>query len=156
VTITPEVLRTLVPSTRGDLITAEACALIDELSLDESSSVWLIRQGEKVFICPVVEGEALRRAQPGDLIINKLPYGTHGKFQNNIQVLTEREIALSAEQTNESVILDDTYILKWQLNLSDTQSHLKEQVLENNGFPFTPQTRVHITYDNQLVASLYD
>jgi hypothetical protein len=156
VTISPETLRTLVPSARVELITDEACTIADELTLDDSSSLWLIRQGEKVFICPVVEGDVPRRAQPGDFIINKLPQGAYGKFHNGIHVVIERELALSTEQTNESVILDDTYILKWQLTLSDTQSHLKEQVLENNGFPFTPPTRGHITYDNQLVASLYD
>jgi hypothetical protein len=156
VTITPEILRTLVPSARVELITDEACTIADELTVDDSSSLWLIRQGEKVFICPVVEAEIPRRAQAGDFIVNKLPQGTHGKFHNDIQVLTKSELALSAEQTNESVILDNTYILKWQLTLSDTQSHLKEQALATYGFPFTPPTRGHITYDNQLIASLYD
>ncbi len=155
-TITPEILRTLVPSARVELITDEACTITDELTLDDSSSLWLIRQGEKVFVCPVVEGDVSRRAQAGDFIVNKLPQGTHGKFHNDIEVFTEREVALSAEQTNESVILDNTYILKWQLTLSDTQSHIKEQTLANFGFPFTPPTRGHLTYDNQLIASLYD
>lgn len=155
-TITPQILRTLLPSARVELVTEESCERVDELSVAENKAIWLVKQGKHVFICPVVIDDSPRRAQPGDFFINALPQGTLGKFQNEIRVSAESESALTAEQTNESVILDSRYILKWQLTLSDTQSHIKEQVLQTQGFPFTPKSHGYLTYNNQLIASLYD
>lgn len=139
-----------------ELVTEDSCERVDELSLTYNLAIWLVKQGENVFICPVVMDDSPRRAQPGDFIINALPQGRQGKFQNDIDITVQNESALSAEQTNESVILDAQYILKWQLMLSDTQSHIKEQALQNHRFHFTPKSHGYLTYDNHLIASLYD
>ena len=137
-------------------MTEDSCELVDELPLSSDQSIWLVKQGEKDFICPVVISDTPRRAEPNDFLINNLPLGTHGKFHNDIQVTAKKESALTAEQTNESVILDDLYILKWQLMVSDTQSHIKERVLQNHGFPYAPKAHGYLTYENHLIASLYD
>jgi predicted trehalose synthase len=92
----------------------------------------------------------------GDLFANKLHIGTNGHFDNEIHLASSQEIALSAEQTNESFILDDSHIIKWQLMLGNTKSREKETLLQDNGFSFTPRSFGYLTHKEKLVASVYE
>lgn len=147
------------PVTRTELVTGEHCVVVDELPLSASSSLLLIQQGEKTFICPVVTSEPLKRAKAGDFISRSLHSIASDNFHSSLQIpdLIEEELPIEAEQTNESLIVNGTLILKWQLLLSATASHFKEEVLLEQGFLHTPHSFGHITYgpDKHLVASLY-
>ena len=144
------------PSTRVDLVTDDACRLYDELILDEQNTIWLIEQNGKIFICPTILDGRPRRAVAGDNFANKLKVGIHGRLENGIHLAASSEKVLDAEQTNESIILDESFIIKWQLVLSDTTSRLKELHLHHHGFLFTPSSIGFMTYDGKLIASAYE
>ena len=139
-----------------ELVTEDECQLYDELNLDEQRAIWLIEQSERVFICPVIVSDAPRRIIAGDLFANMLQVGTNGHFHNEIHLASNHEVALTAEQTNESFILDDSRIIKWQLMLGDTRSREKELLIQNQGFAFTPKSFGYLTYQEKLVASVYE
>ena len=65
-----------------------------------------------------------------------------------------QERFISVDQSNESVILDESIIVKWQLTAQKSIGAHKEEILTENGFSHLPELLGNIYWDEKLLASV--
>ena len=65
-----------------------------------------------------------------------------------------QERFISVDQSNESVILDESIIVKWQLTAQKSLGAHKEEILTENGFTHLPELLGNIYWDEKLLASV--
>lgn len=153
----PDTLSRLVPPRRLDLVAGSSGRIVDQWSLDSHRSVWLVEVASDVLVIPVIhEDNRARRATAGDLFMSHIPQGIHGHFRSTIDIpgSVQVERGIGVDQTNESVILDDRWIAKWQWSARSSQSLAKEILLAEHAFPHTPESRGHLTWRDDVGEDL--
>ena len=144
----------LVPASRADQI--NSCSDVSvNFSISDAAGILIFDSGTKSFIAPYAKHKGLQRAQSKDavtaqLLSNSIPDG----LRSTIPVGTySRERFISVDQSNESVVLDESIIVKWQLTAQKSQGAHKEEVLMDNKFSYLPELLGNIYWEDKLIAS---
>jgi hypothetical protein len=145
----------LLPVSRADLITSCSDVSVD-FSISDSCGVLIFESGSKNFVAPYVKSTGLRRAQSHDgvtakLLSSALPEGLRSTMSGG-SYSQERFIAV--DQSNESVVLDESVIVKWQLTANKSMGAHKEEILTENGFTYLPELLGNVYWDEKLLASI--
>jgi len=145
----------LLPSSRADQINACSDVSID-FAISDSAGVLVFESGNKKFVAPYVKNEGLRRAKSTDrvtaqLLSNPLPQGLRSTMQGGS---FSHERFISVHQSNESVVLDESIIVKWQLTAHKSIGAHKEEILTENGFKYLPELLGNIYWNEKLLASI--
>lgn len=145
----------LLPASRAELVSGCADIYVD-FPISDFEGVLIFEAGNKNFIAPYVKNKELRRAQSKDAITAKLlsrplPEG----LRSTVAVGNySHERFISVDQSNESVVLDEAIIVKWQLAAQKSLGAQKEEVLTENGFEFLPELLGNIYWQDKLLASV--
>lgn len=145
----------LLPTSRAELIRSCSDVSID-FPLTNSSGILIFESGSKSFIAPYVKEAILRRAQSQDgvtarLLSNPLPEGLNSTF---VPGNYSHERFISVDQSNESVVLDESIIVKWQLSAQKSLGARKEEILSDNGFKHMPALLGNLYWQDKLLASV--
>lgn len=145
----------LLPQSRAELINACSDVSVD-FPISDSAGVLVFESGNKNFVAPYVKNKEIRRAQSKDavtaqLLSNPLPEGLRSTMQSGSY---SQERFISVDQSNESVILDESIIVKWQLTAQKSIGAHKEEILTENGFAHLPGLLGNIYWDEKLLASV--
>jgi len=145
----------LLPVSRADLITNCSDISVD-FSISDSCGVLVFESGNKNFVAPYVKSTGLRRAESRDgvtakLLSSALPEGLRSTMSSG-SYSQERFIAV--DQSNESVVLDESIIVKWQITANKSVGARKEEILTENGFTNLPALLGNIYWDEKLLASI--
>ena len=145
----------LLPASRADQVNACSDVFVD-FAISDSAGVLIFESGDKNFVAPYVKNKELRRAQSKDavtakLLSNPLPHGLHSTMQGGSY---SHERFISVDQSNESVVLDESIIVKWQLTAQKSIGAHKEEILTENGFMYLPELLGNIYWDKKLLASI--
>ena len=145
----------LLPLSRADLINACSDVSVD-FPISDSAGILVFESGNKSFVAPYVKNREIRRAQSKDavtaqLLSNPLPDGLRTTMQSGSY---SQERFISVDQSNESVILDESIIVKWQLTAQKSIGAHKEEILTENGFSHLPELLGNIYWDEKLLASV--
>ena len=145
----------LLPTSRAELIRSCSDVSID-FPLTNSSGILIFESGSKSFIAPYVKEAILRRAQSQDgvtarLLSNPLPEGLNSSF---VPGNYSHERFISVDQSNESVVLDESIIVKWQLSAQKSLGARKEEILSENGFEYLPELLGNLYWQDKLLASV--
>lgn len=145
----------LLPQSRRELIQSGADE-VQEFKIDDKSGVLIFNSEQQYFIAPYVKDPEYRRAQAFDcvsakLLSNPLPTGLSttlkiGNYKN--------ERVITADQSNQSVVVDENVIIKWQLVAKVSQDAKKQELLSKNGFNYLPELLGNIYWNDYLVASV--
>lgn len=148
----------LLPVSRRNLIKGSSDNTVN-FALTNSSGILIFECSGKKFVAPyvkvVTEGR-YRRARKHDavtanLLGMQLPDGLRTTFAGG-SYQTERFIEV--DQSNESVVVDETIIVKWQLEAHKSIGAQKEETLTKNGFRFLPALLGNIYWNELLLASV--
>lgn len=147
----------LLPASRGDQIKSCSDVSVD-FSISDNAGILIFESGNKSFIAPYVRdvnNKLLRRAESKDavtarLLSNKMPDGLSSTIPLGAY---SRERFISVDQSNESVVLDESVIVKWQLTAQKSLSAHKEEVLKDNNFAYLPELLGNIYWGDKLIAS---
>ena len=144
----------LLPASRAEQIKSCSDVSVD-FPVSDSAGVLIFESGTKNFIAPYVKDKGIRRAQSNDgitaqLLSNSLPPGLRSTIPVG-NYSSERFIAV--DQSNESVVLDESIIVKWQLNAQKSEGAHKEEVLSDNKFAHMPELLGNIYWQDKLIAS---
>ena len=145
----------LLPQSRAELI--DACSDVSvDFPISDSAGVLVFESGNKNFVAPYIKNREIRRAQSKDavtaqLLSNPLPEGLRTTMQSGSY---SQERFISVDQSNESVILDESIIVKWQLTAQKSIGAHKEEILTENGFSHLPELLGNIYWDEKLLASV--
>ena len=145
----------LLPQSRAELINACSDVSVD-FPISDSAGVLVFESGNKNFVAPYIKNREIRRAQSKDavtaqLLSNPLPEGLRTTMQSGSY---SQERFISVDQSNESVILDESIIVKWQLTAQKSIGAHKEEILTENGFSHLPELLGNIYWDEKLLASV--
>ena len=145
----------LLPQSRAELINACSDVSVD-FPISDSAGVLVFESGNKNFVAPYIKNREIRRAQSKDavtaqLLSNPLPDGLRSTMQSGSY---SQERFISVDQSNESVILDESIIVKWQLTAQKSIGAHKEEILTENGFSHLPELLGNIYWDEKLLASV--
>ena len=145
----------LLQLSRADLINACSDVSVD-FPISDSAGILVFESGNKSFVAPYVKNREIRRAQSKDavtaqLLSNPLPDGLRTTMQSGSY---SQERFISVDQSNESVILDESIIVKWQLTAQKSIGAHKEEILTENGFSHLPELLGNIYWDEKLLASV--
>ena len=145
----------LLPQSRAELINACSDVSVD-FPISDSAGILVFESGNKSFVAPYVKNREIRRAQSKDavtaqLLSNPLPEGLRSTMQSGSY---SQERFISVDQSNESVILDESIIVKWQLTAQKSIGAHKEEILTENGFAHLPELLGNIYWDEKLLASV--
>ena len=145
----------LLPVSRADQINAGSNIFVD-FAISDSAGVLIFESGDKNFVAPYVKNKELRRAQPKDAVTAKLlstplPHGLYSTMQGGSYT---HERFISVDQSNESIVLDESIIVKWQLTAQKSIGAHKEEILTENGFRYLPKLLGTIYWDQKLFASI--
>ncbi|MEY4902088.1 MAG: hypothetical protein RLZZ190_815 [Actinomycetota bacterium] len=145
----------LLPASRSELIKACSDVSVD-FPISDSAGILVFDLGNKSFVAPYVKNIEIRRAHSKDgvtaqLLSNPLPHGLRSTMKSD-SFSQERFIAV--DQSNESVILDESIIVKWQLTAQKSLGAHKEEILTENGFAHLPELLGNIYWDEKLLASV--
>ena len=145
----------LLPQSRAELINACSDVSVD-FPISDSAGVLVFESGNKNFVAPYIKNREIRRAQSKDavtaqLLSNPLPDGLRTTMQSGSY---SQERFISVDQSNESVILDESIIVKWQLTAQKSIGAHKEEILTENGFSHLPELLGNIYWDEKLLASV--
>lgn len=134
--------------------------LVDTWQCGAKHSLWLVEHSGEIFVAPIVQDGEPRRAGPGDGFIAKVPGGQSGRFRSTIPLQTTvvTEERVDVDQTNESLVVNNTWIVKWNLTLGSARALAKERRLQERAYSHTPTGFGHITWTSEagtenLVAS---
>jgi predicted trehalose synthase len=145
----------LLPQSRVDLISS--CSDISfDFPISDTAGVLIFESGNKSFVAPYVKNKEIRRAHSKDgvtarLLSKPLPHGLRSTMQGGS---FSQERFISVDQSNESVILDESIIVKWQLTAQKSLGAHKEEILTENGFTHLPELLGNIYWDEKLLASV--
>jgi len=145
----------LLPQSRADLISS--CSDISfDFPISDTAGVLIFESGNKSFVAPYVKNKEIRRAHSKDgvtarLLSKPLPHGLRSTMQGGS---FSQERFISVDQSNESVILDESIIVKWQLTAQKSLGAHKEEILTENGFTHLPELLGNIYWDEKLLASV--
>ncbi|MBM3655611.1 MAG: hypothetical protein FJW91_01430 [Actinobacteria bacterium] len=153
--LTAAACKQLLPPTRQDLIKCDSNQVFD-FKIDDASGVLIFESDEQFFIAPYVKGLDYQRAQAADgvsakLLSNPLPAGLSSTFQAGDY---KKERMITAEQSNQSIVVDDQVIVKWQLVAKESVDARKQELLSRNGFTYLPKLLGNIYWDTRLIASV--
>jgi hypothetical protein len=145
----------LLPKSRQDLVKSGADE-VHEFKVDDKTGVIIFRSTDQFFIAPYVKDSDYRRAEITDcvsakMLSNPLPTG----LRSNLEIgkyKTERLI--TADQSNQSVVIDESIIIKWQLVAKVSQDAKKQELLSKNGFTQLPKLLGNIYWQDYLIASV--
>ncbi|MEI7476365.1 MAG: hypothetical protein WCJ83_02855 [Actinomycetes bacterium] len=143
------------PQSRADLISS--CSDISfDFPISDTAGVLIFESGNKSFVAPYVKNKEIRRAHSKDgvtarLLSKPLPHGLRSTMQGGS---FSQERFISVDQSNESVILDESIIVKWQLTAQKSLGAHKEEILTENGFTHLPELLGNIYWDEKLLASV--
>ena len=145
----------LLPASRADLITGCSDVSVD-FPISESAGILIFESDGKNFIAPYVKSKGLQRAQSKDgvtakLLSNSLPGGLRSTMHIGSY---SHERFISVDQSNESVVLDESIIVKWQLTANKSLGAHKEEVLADNAFEYLPELLGNIYWNEKLLASI--
>jgi hypothetical protein len=145
----------LLPASRAEQINSCSDVSVD-FAISDSVGVLVFESGKKNFVAPYVKDKEMRRAQSKDavtaqLLSNPLPHGLRSTMQGGSY---SRERFISVDQSNESVVLDESIIVKWQLSAQKSLGAHKEEILTENGFKFLPELLGNIYWGEKLLASI--
>ena len=145
----------LLPQSRADLISACSDVFFD-FPISDTAGILVFESGNKSFVAPYVKNKEIRRAQSKDgvtaqLLSKPLPHGLRSTMQSGS---FSQERFISVDQSNESVILDESIIVKWQLTAQKSLGAHKEEILTENGFAHLPELLGNIYWDEKLLASV--
>jgi predicted trehalose synthase len=144
----------LLPASRADLISSCSDVTVD-FSVSDAVGILIFDSGAQSFIAPYVNDKGLRRAHSKDavtaqLLSKSMPDG----LRSTIPVGSYfRERFISVDQSNESVVLDESIIVKWQLTAKKSQGAHKEELLMENKFSCLPELFGNIYWQDKLIAS---
>ena len=142
------------PASRSELIST--CSDVSsDFPISDSAGVLIFESGSKSFIAPYVKDKGLRRANAKDcvsaqLLSNPIPEGLRSTIAPGSY---SQERFISVDQSNESVVLDESVIVKWQLSPNKSLGAHKEEVLTDNGFAYLPELLGNIYWKDKLLAS---
>ena len=116
--------------------------------MDDNKTIYLVDQSATTFALPIIDDGELRRARAGDFFITGMPRGHHGSFSSTIRldasVVSEERVEV--DQTNESFVLNNTWIIKWNMTVGSHRTLTKERRLSAHNYPHTPTHFGHITW----------
>ncbi len=146
---------------RKDLVAGKSGTVLDVWDIDSSHSIVLIEiSGETLVVPAVINGQTVERAAPGDFFTDYIPQGHEGAFRSTLDIPSPvtAERAMVVDQTNESLIVDERWVVKWQWSLGRSTTVAKERLLAIHSFPHTPESRGHLTWqaasgEQMLLAS---
>jgi predicted trehalose synthase len=144
----------LLPASRADLI--KSCSDVSvEFSITDDAGILIFESGNKSFIAPYVKEKGLRRAGSKDGVTARLlSKAMPDQLRSTIPIGTySRERFISVDQSNESVVLDESVIVKWQLTAQKSLGAHKEEVLKDNNFAYFPELLGNIYWQDKLIAS---
>jgi len=151
----------VLPKSRKDLI-SQPGDLIAEIPVDAESSVIIFESAGRKFLAPVIkslkDSNQFRRADSEDKFNIKL-LNSHSlvgltstiKVEQFLPLTQERVIV--ADQSNQSFVLNEKVIVKWQLQIEDNPAPAKELLLTNSNFPYLPKLIGHIFWNGHLLAT---
>lgn len=144
----------LLPVSRADLI--KSCSDVStDFAISDSAGILIFESGNKSFIAPYIKDKGLHRAGSKDgvtarLLSNAIP----DQLRSTIPVgAFSRERFISVDQSNESVVLDESIIVKWQLTAQKSLGAHKEEILKENNFTYLPELIGNIYWQDKLIAS---
>jgi len=145
----------LLPASRSDQIKACSDVCVN-FEISDSAGVLIFESGNKNFVAPYIKSKELRRAQSKDgvtaqLLSNPLPKGLRSTMPSGTY---SHERLINVDQSNESVVLDESIIVKWQLTAQKSLGAHKEEILTENAFSHLPDLLGNIYWDDKLVASI--
>jgi hypothetical protein len=150
----------LLPKSRAELIRAEATSYFD-FKIDQSCGVIIFESDAQFYIAPYIKDldqkdDGYRRAQAEDgvsakLLSNPVPKGLSSSCEIGAY---QRERVITSDQSNQSFVLDDAVIIKWQLVATSSQGGKKQELLSKNGFTHLPKYLGSIYWQDRLVATV--
>ncbi|TRZ55064.1 MAG: hypothetical protein D4S00_07630 [Streptomycetaceae bacterium] len=145
----------LLPPSRHEALKNEGATILADWIFTTHSGVLIFQNADTKFIAPYVRDPLLRRAHAGDgvsiaLLNPQYRDGFSGSLDPDIYRL---ERALAVDQTNESLVLDEKTIVKWQLSAELSVGAIKEKLLDDAGFVNSPKLLGTIFWQNYLIAS---
>jgi predicted trehalose synthase len=144
----------LLPASRAEQIKSCSDVSVD-FPISDSAGVLIFESGTKNFIAPYIKDKGIRRALSSDgvtsqLLSNPLP----SELRSTIPVGNySSERFMAVDQSNESVVLDESIIVKWQLTAHKSLGAHKEEVLTDNKFAYMPELVGNIYWQDKLIAS---
>lgn len=156
--LSPEQGRKLLPAPRQDLIRGPS-QIIGEFALTDSSGILLFKNNNAIFIAPFSnDGSELgyRRATADDAVTanflsNPAPTGLRSTFlHSNYQ----HERFINVDQSNQSIVVDEKIIVKWQLVAKSSHGTTKELLLTRNKFKHLPSLLGHLHWNELLLATI--
>ena len=144
----------LLPSSRAGQI--KSCSDVTvNFSISDKSGILIFENGTKSYIAPYVKDKELRRAESQDavtaqLLSNAMPDGLRSTIPTSSY---SQERFISVDQSNQSVVLDEFIIVKWQLTAQKSLGAHKEEVLKDNHFAYVPELLGNIYWQDKLIAS---
>lgn len=145
----------LLPTSRAEQIST--CSDVTaNFPISDNSGVLIFETGAKSFIAPYIKEKEFRRAQSKDRVTaqffsSPLPDGLRSTIPVGIY---EQERFISVDQSNESVVLDESIIVKWQLTAQKSLGARKEEILTENNFTYLPELLGNIYWQDKLIASV--
>jgi len=145
----------LLPASRRELIQSGADEVY-EFKIDNKSGVIIFNSAGQFFIAPFVIDLDYRRAQAADcisakMLSNPLPSGLSSTFQmGNFK----NERIITADQSNQSIVIDESVVIKWQLIAKISPDAKKQELLSKNNFKYLPELLGNIYWNDYLVASV--
>jgi len=122
--------------------------VVDCWPVDDNRGIYIVDHVATTFALPVIDEGELRRARAGDYFITAVPRGHHGSFSStitlNAPVVSEERIEV--DQTNESFVLNNTWIIKWNMTVGSHRTLTKERRLSEHHYPHTAAHFGHITW----------
>ncbi len=150
--------RDLLPSTRGELISSSGL-VVAEFPITDTEGLIVFESSNKLYPAPYIwpaSSARPRRAIAGEGISAKLlsavlPNGLTTDFEFR-KYASERNIG--ADQTNESIIIDEKIVIKWHLIVEDSLAVIKERLLLANQFHLSPKLLGNIYWNGLVLATI--
>ncbi len=158
---TQEDFLALIPQHRQALIASLELKVIARWDLTPNSGLIIFGDELHRFVAPYIADPKIRRARAGDGVCLKIIEAIKREELPNDFTATLNDLptflnetALSVDQTNESFILDETLILKWQIQVGNSMAAEKEKILTAARYSYLPKLFGNLYFQGQLLFSL--
>jgi predicted trehalose synthase len=142
----------------------EGGEVVAEIMLDDTAGLLIFACMGKNYLAPIIKNAttdlSYQRARIDDLVSSKflshyLPKELTASFAPLIKIDTKtEELEITADQSNQSIIVNNQFIIKWQLYAQKSVAVEKEKLLDQNNFTYLPKLYGHILWQGNLIATV--
>lgn len=153
----------LVPVNRRHQIN-EGGVVVAEILVDDAAGLLIFACMGKNYLAPIIKSsttdQSYQRARIDDsvsskFLSHKLPKELTASFAPLIKLDTKTvELEIAADQSNQSIIVNNEFIIKWQLLAQKSIAVEKEKLLDQNNFTYLPKLYGHILWQSNLIATV--